>query len=248
MEITPYGWVCFHDSGCRKWVRAIYLWVMPVWCLLLAISIMTPRSYATSSCFVICLISAYLLNQLFKIMVASEASRQVCEDYENGNLELVLTTSLTRETILDGVRRAMALQLNPLRNTLQIMNSALLGSALFFSERFGIQKSGLQVIICLIITGGWFMLYIDYWALSQAALAAAFRANTHHRAMLVALGKVMGPSWGMLLIMVLIMAGTGGGAPLAFALFIWLFFGIFIVVVQGQMDRGEILLWSRAVE
>lgn len=249
-EANPYALVCIQDDECRKWVHAIRCWVLPFWCLLLTIAVLRPKSNQVPVCFIICLLSAFALHQLFKIMVAAEVSRQVSEDGQSGNLELVLTTSLPPDRIQDGVLRSMRLNLNPLRNTLQWMNAALIGAVLCFPENIAVQRGEAQEMFFCIIAGGWLVLPLDYWALAQVGLATAFKEKAHLRAVFWAIGKVLGASWLALFIWFFFLFGSGGvnGNTMKSLLFGWFGFGMILSIYWGIKAEMAIRHWKQLRE
>jgi ABC-type transport system involved in cytochrome c biogenesis permease component len=183
--------------------------------------------------FAISLLTAFGAHQLFKYMVASEASRCFSEDRRNGTMELLLVSPLSPASIIRGQRQALASLLRMPAWTLIALNMFLI-LAHKLTTPFGPQFETWT----LVLTAGMALVAADYYGLSWTGMWLGLRGRRHHRAVLGTLLRVMVPPWAVAF---LLFAGLGRGA-LSFEemLICWLFLGAAVSLMVGQFAQLQL--------
>jgi ABC-type transport system involved in multi-copper enzyme maturation permease subunit len=209
LNANPYAWLAHRDPGCAMYSLPMLWLAMPIWFLGLLWAIIAAKS-VKPTIFIFCLLGAYTFHQVAKLLLAIEVTRQVMQDRQNGNLELLRTTPLPATDIVAGVRFSTRLKFNSLRRCLLAMNGLLFLSVLFFHQRLSINVDRELAIFLLIFVCGMLLLHYDCRAIFQTSLASALGARQPNRAALFAMGKVMGAAWLAIFLLVFFILGGGG--------------------------------------
>jgi ABC-type Na+ efflux pump permease subunit len=190
--------------------------------------------------FAISVLTAFGAHQLFKYMVAAEASRCFSEDRRNGVMELLLVSPLSPASIVRGQRQALA---SLFRSPAWILIA--LNMFLVFAHKLAVPFAPQFETWTLALGGGMALVAADYYGLSWTGMWLGLRSRRHHRAVLGTLLRVMMPSW---VVAFLLFMGLGRGA-LNFEemLVCWLFLGIAVSLMAGQFAQIQLRSHFRAL-
>jgi hypothetical protein len=224
LEQNPYLWLASREQQSRRHAWALFaalcgLW----WCFLIA----ALKGSGSIPAFIVCLFTSYTLHQLFKSVVAAEATRQLSADRQSGALELLLVTPLTEDQIIEGQKAALTVRFAGWSGTLLALNTCLCLAVVLFRRELQIGERDIPVFVELFL-GGTLMLFLDFNTLGTVGIWMALRANRPSRAILATIGRVLFLPWAGIFLMVFLMRAlrvpSSEGPALIFGL--WFGFGI----------------------
>jgi ABC-type transport system involved in cytochrome c biogenesis permease component len=121
---NPFVWLAIHDRGC---VSAAWATLGGLTVLWLAAWWLWPVGWPSVPTM---FLTACVLNLLVNGIVDYAAARRLSEDRASGTLELLLTTPLPVDQIVEGQARAMAIQFGPVVRVLFLLNVLLMAGGL----------------------------------------------------------------------------------------------------------------------
>lgn len=195
----PLFWLTTRDRLPRLWSIGCLGPLGLIWICFFCALLLGPRSSA-DECFSVCVFLGYGMHQVFKCIVATEASRRLCEDRRSGALELLLSSPVTPRQIIEAQQAAVGRCFEREQLCLALMNLAMVWMLLFPNPLgFGGDPLAIFVIVYL---ASMLLLYLDCSALTRVGLGMGLRANGHPRAILATLRRVMLPPWLAILLFV----------------------------------------------
>jgi hypothetical protein len=247
LELNPFYWLAVRDRLARilAWVAVGFLGSL--WFVFFAGGVAAPAHSRRDDAWGISVFIAFALHIVFKIIVATEASRRLSEDSHNGALELLLTTPLSPMAIARGQWLAMReLFLRPML-TLSGINLLSFISVAFVSS-LGMPAE-VRAGFSLMFLGGILALLLDFFALSRVGLWMALRRSRHPRAVLGALGRIMLPSWVALLgfFFMGVVGGNVSNKTVTNLTGIWFVFGATISLLAGWHAGRRLRMDFRAL-
>jgi hypothetical protein len=216
----------------EAFVRITLGLIIPLWCCFFIVGIVTSKK---DEAFIVSLFIAFALHQMFKCLVAIEASRRFSEDQQSGGLGLLLVTPIREDLILSGQWRALQKHFRTTILVLLLVNLGLCCLVNFSDHPRSPQDRGM---FGGLLIGGMLMALLDFWALSWVGMWMGLRASRHHLATLATLGRVMGLPW--LAILLLVFLGVGRGFSPGFLLPFWFMVGIATDLVAGRSARARL--------
>ena len=214
---NPFAWLASRDVSARLISWRVLVPLVGLCLVLLIASVLTSKNIVA---FIVCIITAFGLHVLLKILMAMEAGRRISEDRQSGALELLLVTTLPVKAILQGQRAALRKHFRLPMLLLVALNSTLILTVLFFPGPLRMDHED-QLIFCELFLGGIFLLLVDFTALSWAGMWHGV-TRTGMRAVVFTVLKVMGIPW---LLIVLLMSTQPNVSEIG----IFLIFGSWIV-------------------
>ncbi|HUL51340.1 MAG TPA: ABC transporter permease subunit [Candidatus Nitrosotalea sp.] len=239
--LNPVGWYFERD----RVARVVAWWIIGpagiLWLGFFIGSLIPSAGARPQEFFAISIYVGFAVHQLFKLVVAIEASRQMCEDRRNGAIELMLVSPLPHQMIVTAQWKALR------RNLWKPMMIALLINVLFivsfiFPNPLHLNKQDRMTFLVVFVTGI-ILLILDFHALAWVGMWAGARGARHHRAVLAALGRIMLPPWiGILCFILIGVAGRGISDSTGRALIVlWLLFGVGVSFILGVTAKGQLL-------
>jgi len=223
LEENPYLWLASREKKSRRPAWAIFAAICGLWfCFLFA----ALKGSGSVPAFIACMFTAYALHQLFKSMVAAEATRQLSADRQSGALELLLVTPLTEEQIIEGQEVALAQRFRRLGGLLFTLNLCLCFAVLLFPEKLRMrgeeQIAFLELFLCGIL-----MLLLDFKTLGTVGIWMALRPTRPSRPILATIFRGMFLPWAAIFLLFFLGRAIGSSRPdgpaLTFA--VWFGFG-----------------------
>ena len=208
LESNPFFWLAARDQF--TWVIACLLLcgLSVLWACFLIAAVAGSKSHEA---FTACFYSAYAMHQVFKYVVAVEATREVSEGRRSGGLELLLVSPLEESKIIQGQAQALEQHFAGLKRLLVVINLCMCGATFLFQQTLSMSGED-QAAFAELFLGGILLLYLDFKALGTVGMLAALRCKRHHRAVLTTLGRVMGIPWAIIFLFVfLAMSGALNG-------------------------------------
>ncbi len=184
---------------------------------------------------------AYLAHQVYKLLVALEATRQMAEDRATGHWELFLISPLSEQQLLAGQLAALRSQFRPSERALATGNFILFLLFLFCSHSLSINGQEFPVFI-MAAFGGLLALWLDAWSLRWVGLWQSLRAPTRYRAVFATVLRTLAPVWlGLFFMVFLTYSSNPSSKTINFAVFSWLLCGQAYVYLCGKMARLRLL-------
>jgi hypothetical protein len=243
LDENPYLWLVSRDRKPRRHAWAIFAVVCGIYFCFFITSLLRSNIPA----FIACLFTSYGLHQLFKSMVAAEATRQLNADRQSGALELLLVTPLTERQIIQGQKAALTQRFMGLGAVLCAVNLCLCAAVWLFPQRLQIGREDRAIFLELFL-GGMLMLFLDYKILGTVGIWMALRAKRHNRAILATIGRVMFIPW-VAVFLLIFLAEAGrfirgpGSAAITFA--VWFGIGIITDLVMVGLASDNLRLGFR---
>lgn len=230
MNINPFLWLTCRDRLSKVTVNDILRIVAPIWLSFLVAALTLPTARGPGAmpkniiCFIICLFTAFALHQMFKIIVAMEATRRFSDDRQNGALELILVTPVSARSIIEGQIKGIQRHFRPGLWAITFLNLILLYALWFHGKNLDLDRTEEVYIFSGMFVGGILLLHLDFLALSRFGMASALTAKKHHRAVLKTLGAVSFLPWCAIFVIIFIMSsgGVSGSDFEAFLIFWYL--------------------------
>ncbi len=216
LEENPFYWLASRDRLPGWLTLAILCPLFGLWLAFLPGSF--SKSFGTRSMSIsIAVMTAFVLHQVLKGLMAVEAARRLSDDRHSGALELLLVTPLSVPQILDGQSRALKeLFRGPL-----LLAAAMNGILIWIFLISFSTTSEPSTFFCEMCVGGMIMLLLDFSALSWVGMWMALRSRKHHRAIFATMARIMLPPWLGILFMYFFLL-VGGGAPTSEELVGWI--------------------------
>jgi len=235
INANPFYWLAIRDRMPQAFARITQRLIIPLFCCFFVVGLLTSKKIET---FIISIFTAYALHQVFKCLVAIEASRRFSEDRHSGGLELLLVTPIPPDLILSGQWRALQKHFRKTILLMLLVNLGLLWFVNFADVQMGPQDRG---IFGGLLIGGMLMALLDVCALSWVGMWMGLRASRHHRATLGTLGRVMGLPWLGIFLLVFVGGGKGFSAEQVEVFFtLWFILGIVTDLVVGISARTRL--------
>ncbi len=233
LNANPFYWLTMRDQLAGRWVLRLFFVLIPIW-LCFFIATFSSRSTAKNVGFTVVMFMAYGLHLFLKCWIAIEASRRLSEDRQSGALELLLVTPLQPKDIVAGQRRALWNSFALPVFVLAMVNTAMIW-LMMGPNPIGMNTRELPMFVG-IYSGGIVLLVMDVHALVRMAMWTSLTARRHNRAILAALGRVMGPSWAAVLFFFVFLLGMAGGGlnqgDVGILMVLWFIFGAGVDVVN----------------
>lgn len=191
------------------------------------------------------MLTTVLLTMTFKAWFASEVTRQLAEDRQNGTLELLLTTSLSVRDIIQG--QALAMKRLFLAPTLVLLSALLIFFSATMAEDLSSADRDPWAIVWI---GTMLMLVADLVALFWVGMWDGLTSANPNRAASTSLGRILVVPWGCLAVLLLVVSLSsmqGRGEPSGHLfLHAWLLFGFGTDLVFSLWARGKLRTQFRA--
>ena len=240
LKWNPIYWLSVRDSAPQRTALRTLIFLGIIWAGFWAATFYPDDRgvpFSPEPPFTISLFMACGLHILFKIMVATEASRRLNLDRQSGALELLLVTPISIDSILQGQKRALTRHFRWPLLILCALNLGLCLSVTWASLHMGSTDQGLFVELFL---GGVVMLLMDFHALGWVGMWCGLNSTKHSRAVTATLVRVLAPNW--LAIFLLIFSRPSfhsqGDVFVVFAL--WFVLGGAVDVVAGIVARENL--------
>ena len=175
---NPYLWLATHGQA-PLWM----VWGLVVLGALISVGLLIDTHISITLgqrpgwTFAASVLSAFGAHQLFKYMVASEASRCFSEDRRNGTMELLMVSPLSPGVIIHGQRRALGSLFRMPAWTLIALNMFLI-----LAHRFAQPYAPQFETWTLVLAGGMALVAADYYGLTWTGMWLGLRSRRHHRA------------------------------------------------------------------
>lgn len=181
------------------------------------------------------MVCGFCSHLLLKYLVAVSASRRLCEDRASGALELLLSTPVSEGQILNGLRKAVSRQLFGPIMLVMLANLSLALMTAFFKLDMDFE---VRTIFGMMIGGGALTLGMDCWALTGVGQWRGLRARSPNRAVIGAMGPILGMPWlGLALIL---FSGPNTEKSMDFALTTWIVLSFVVAGMQGSHSRERL--------
>jgi len=233
---NPYHWLAARDKSASKIARVLFRCVIPLWLLFLAASLISSKPVPG---FVVCICITFGLHLTLKVLIASEATRRVCEDGQSGALELILVTPLPVGAIVDGHRAALKDLFEAPAAVLVSINIVMTVAVVVFGKQLDMHGDD-AAIFCELFLGGILMLALDFRALSSAGMWNGLNNQRHHRAVLKTIGKVLAIPWAALFFLIFLERGFRSPVQAAFTFAIWFGVGAIVDTTARSSSRRRL--------
>ena len=194
---NPFAWLASRDFSARLISWRVLVPLVGFCAVLFIVSVSQTKTIVP---FIVCFFTAFGLHLLLKVLIAMEAGRRINEDRQSGALELLLVTALPIEAIVQGQRTALRAHFRRPILLLASLNLALVFAVLAFPKPLQMHGND-QVIFCELFLGGIALLLADFHALSWLGLWRGL-TRQNHRAVVGTVLKVMGISWGLIVLLI----------------------------------------------
>ncbi len=238
LDGNPYYWL---ERAFRQDRRPLCGWAMS----LMALSLMSAiaavifhwlKMPSNEQLLMLMLASAFLASLLVKLGFLLSASRRLGEDLRTGGLELLLTTPLTPEALIEGVRQALWDEFRPVLDRLTALILLLL-PAFIISALPPLHDQFPLLVICV---GAVAMLWLDFRWGTVIALRAALRSTGPLPAFRQSILRVLLPGWCALGIIILIGPGGLGNFGLILSYCLFYFLAMSVVYVSAKRARLDL--------
>lgn len=178
LDGNPYEWVILRRSVEPHPLGVLIRIFLSLFAMALLASLLTNHWQAG---FITAFFTALALHIIAKLRFAVEATRQIQADQQSGALELVLVTTLTEQSILQGHRRALQKLSHSTLFLLIGLNLVLELCVLLFQDGLHIDLFAMVMFTSLFL-GGIALAAADFSALRWLALLQGLRASNHVKA------------------------------------------------------------------
>jgi ABC-type transport system involved in multi-copper enzyme maturation permease subunit len=239
----PMHWLMTRDTSTRRAAVRLLAILAPFWFAFWIASILTSQFRTT---FIICMIIAFAMHLVVKILIIVEAGRRLNEDRRSGALELLLATPLEPRAILEGQKSALWEQFLGPVITLIVMNVVLLATVFGFHQHLSMTGDDLLIFTELFV-GGILMLLLDFSAAGWVGMWHGLTIKKHHHAVMRTVARIMLVPWLMIFFLIALAQGfrSAGSAFVAFG--IWLAIGAALDLITAGLARSELESRFRAL-
>lgn len=239
----PMFWLAFRDGSPRVLAWWALFLIGPFWLSALIVSVVSSRW--NKEAFITALFTAYGMHFVVKMLLAVEASRRMNEDRRSGAWELLLVTPLPVKSILAGQKKALFRHFAGVLAALSAVNVVMMTAAFVFPKELQMEWRD-QALFGEMFLGGILAVFVDFYGLSWVGMWRGLTMRQHHRAVLVTIVEVMGPSLGVFFLMFFLRIDPGGDGGVAIMMGLWFALGIAVSVLRGRRARGKLLKEFRA--
>jgi len=179
LDGNPYQWI----SGRRLRFTPALRWLsgagLVAWAGFYSFSFILPNNSAVI-CFVTAMFIAYGLHAVYKVQTTLLATSRLAEEAADGGLELLLSTPLAIQDLIQGHRQAVGRAMQTHRRSLTLVNLCLLFSVL--NPKLGISGHEISSFLTIFL-GGLALLWIDTYAIVRLGAWSAVRTRRSSRAL-----------------------------------------------------------------
>jgi hypothetical protein len=235
LEENPFLWLASRDNLTKVLIWIIFSFLSFLWACFFVSAIV----WKTRDGFVLSLLTAYAIHQVFKLMTGLDVTRQLGEARRNGMLELLLVTPLEEKKIIYGQEQALQMQFKGLRRLLLVINFCLCAGVILTPNTLSTGNE--QGVFLELFLGGILMLLLDFKALSSVGILMALRYHRHSRAALATFARVMGLPWAtVFLIFFMAKGGALNGTDPGAVFALWFGVGIIADLLIGAGARATL--------
>jgi len=232
---NPFYWLANRDPSFGAIAKAVLRSSLIVWFVLLFAAIFSAKH---DDAFATCVFVSYAMHLLLKTLITMEATRRMSEDRQSGALELLLVTPLPLRDIISGHRAALSTRFKIPIAVLCIVNLAMMATVLLCAKALDMGSKE-EAIFTGIFVCGILMLLLDFQALGWVGMWTGLTAKRHHRAVIGALARVMGPSWVAVFLLIFLERG-GSENQMAFTIACWFALGVVVDLILIAIARKKI--------
>ena len=238
LEENPYYWLerAFRPDRRPLCGWAVSLMALSLTCAIAAVTFHWLKMASKEQLLLLILASAFLASLLVKLGFLLSASRRLGEDLRTGGLELLLTTPLTPENIVEGVRRALWDEFRPVLIGLTALILLLLPA--FIISALPPLHDQFPLVVTFVATI--LMLWLDFRWGTVIALRAALRSTGPLPAFRQSILRVLLPGWCALGTLILILPAGLGAFSAAFSYGVFYFLAMSIVYVSAKRARLDL--------
>jgi ABC-type transport system involved in multi-copper enzyme maturation permease subunit len=238
---NPAYWLTVRDPSPRRLVARMFLFLLPIWFILLCASVASPKHIPA---FIACFLVAYGLHLIVKVLIIAEASRRINLDRHSGALELLLVTPLPIRVLLAGQKAALRCHFRVALLMLCLLNAALTACVFLFPKSLQMGRRD-TLLFSEIFLGGIVALFFDFNALGWVAMWRGLNSRQHHRAVVRTLLQLMGIPWLMVFFLIFLEPNVGGDGGVAMVIGFWFAVGIVVDLVSAAAARTQLTLQFR---
>lgn len=240
LECNPYGWMIwrgFRKMKIMTWTRTLLFMLF----LFFLCCVATSKSYDRSMFFVFAIGCVAILHFLSKLDLELESVRQIHDDAHKGGMELILTTPLDVQEMLDGMESGLRLRAKELGRMVVFTGIVLfLLMCIFPSELdFG---NGDSIPMAILFAGATVLAIQDFKTIPWiAALQAVKRRSLAVASVVTALLIHLVPMLGFVVVTV-ILEGIGNvtWVEVSVLFFIWLVCTFFWTEILWRWSRNKL--------
>ena len=241
LKWNPFYWLSVRDATPRRTALRTLIVLGIIWAGFWAATFYPDSRglpFSAEPPFVISLFIACGLHVLFKVMVATEASRRLNLDRQSGALELLLVTPVSVDTILQGQKRALT---RHFRWPLLILCAVNLGLCLSVTQSASLHMGhGDQDIFTELFLGGIVMLLMDFHALGWVGMWRGLNSPKHSRAVIGTLLRVLAPNWLAIFLLIFTRPSFRSESDVVVVFTLWFVLGGIVDVVAGIVARENL--------
>lgn len=244
IEARPCYWLATRDRLLKVWSLAVVGGLLAFWLVGFAGLWSSSRTWARG-CFGVAILMGYAMHVIFKCLVAAEASRCLSDGRNSGALELLLSTPLQPEQIVQSHGHAVWDGLRWPRWLLVGMNLALVW--MFLGPNPLGMPGDAQATFTIMLLGGILLLYSDTYAMTQVGPWLALTTKRHTQAVLGILRRVMLLPLVAVLLFVLTSMSTGvQPSSMNICVVLWFAGGLALDLIVAVNARWSLVTHFRA--
>jgi ABC-type transport system involved in multi-copper enzyme maturation permease subunit len=196
LDANPFYWLAGRDLTPRWTAWCLLAPLFCVWACVMLVSLLEGATYQ-KQCALVSVLTAYIMHQVLKYLVAAEASRRLSDERRSGTIEPLLVTPISEAEIVAGQRRALISFFAGPAALVLVTNLALSFGPVIVALAIGgfSHLSGEYLLLLLSGIGGAAMLFFDCHALSLVGMWLAVKVPGHRRAVFGTLARVMLGPW-----------------------------------------------------
>ena len=217
MEANPYGWIIRRDRLPRLLILLPLIIFLPFWIFSLLLSVSKMRD--NEIFFILCFISAYIIHQYTKILIAESSSRRFFEDRQSGAFELICVSAISWKEMVKGYFRSLRHQYRLPSIGVMSLNAMLVFMTIAGQRELHMSKSDMTMFLSMFI-GGAVIYPFDCWALTWSGMLSGLRSKSQMKSIFATYARIMFPGY------------------LAVALFF-----VIMIVIRGRMNDKTLTLW-----
>ncbi len=241
LKWNPIYWLFIRDSSPHRAALRTLIMLGIVWAGFWAATFYPDARglpFSPEPPFVITMFMACGLHVLFKVMVATEASRRLNLDRQSGALELLLVTPLSVAAILQGQKRALT---RHFRWPILILCAFNLGLCLSVNLARSLHMGREdRDIFTEFFLGGIVMLLMDFHALGWVGMWRGLNSTKHSRAVIGTLLRVLAPNWLAIFLLIFTRPAFRHESDVIVVFTLWFVLGGIVDVVAAVVARENL--------
>jgi ABC-type transport system involved in cytochrome c biogenesis permease component len=242
---NPFCRVTIRDWAPSSLANFLLGVAVPVWVCFFIFIPFTRRAMPPVP-FIVCMLFAFALHVLVKLLIMVESVSRLNQDRNSGALELLLVTPLPVESIIAAQRKALRAHFKGAFLALALLNLALISTVYMFGDAVQVDKPD-RCLFTELFVGGIVVLLADGEASFWVGMWQGLSKRKAYKAVIITALQLLMPCWLLAFFSIVTQLNFGSRGEVAVTFAFWFAMGLVLDSISASVARSRLFSRFRAV-